>query len=495
MTALTAVRPPPHSPAERRPPRTVPWLVLVAVGYAALQLALAVPHLGLGWDETVYVSQVDPRNPAAWFSAPRSRGISLLAAPLLAVSGSTLALRVFLALLSAAALYAAFAVWRPLLGAHRTALAALLFGSLWITVLYGPQAMPNLWVALATVAAVGWFLRATSPVASRRCTLVGLAAAVAAATLFRMPDGAWLALSLLVAWAVVPGWRRRPAPALALVAGAALGSAEWVVEAYARWGGIGARLHVSSATEGGMGAHWAGGYALRSLNGPLLCRPCHPGPPPHPALTLWWLALPPLAAIACAVALRTPRPSTTLLPVACAAAVSVQYLLLIDYSAPRFLLPTYALLSLPIAALAARTIGAIHHAPARVLVAALLTALFAAHLAGQYAVLRHNADDARITAARYGTAADRLHALGLRPPCLITGKHALPVAYYAGCASAETVGNNRSTTTHALLRRATHEPTAALRPTGHAPPHYAHGWTAHRLRGTGWTAYLPQPGQ
>ncbi len=136
--------------------RRIPWLALVAAGYAAAQLALSAPHLGLGWDETVYLSQVDPRNPAAYFSAPRSRGISLLAAPVLAVTGSTPMLRTVLALLSAAALYAAYRVWRPLLGPRRTALAALLFAGLWITVLYGPQAMPNLWVALSAVAAVGW---------------------------------------------------------------------------------------------------------------------------------------------------------------------------------------------------------------------------------------------------------------------------------------------------------------------------------------------------
>jgi hypothetical protein len=480
MATLTSpARPQPHSRVERRPLRHIPWLALVAAAYAVVQLAFAVPHLGLGWDETVYISQVDPRHPAAYFSAPRSRGISLLTAPVLAVTGSTTVLRIFLALLSAAALYVAFRVWRPVLGPGRIALAALLFAGLWTTVLYGPQAMPNLWVALSAVAAVGWFLRVREPGMQRRA-LLGVAAGIAVATLFRFSDGGWLALLLLAICALVPTWRR-PAPAFAVVAGLAVGASEWVAEAYVRWGGVGARLHTSSVTEGGMGAHWAGGDAWRSLNGPLLCRPCTV-PLTHPALTWWWLALPLLTVAACVAAWYARRPAPTLLPAACAAGLSVPYLFLIDYSAPRFLLPVYALLSLPMATLAVHTVRAVHPPSARTLTAGVFTALLVAHLSAQYEVLHRN-------------AADALHGLGLRPPCLVSGKHAPPIGYYTGCASANVGGHNRSTSAHSLLRRAEQEPTAILRKAGSSPPHYARTWTAHPLRGTGLTAYLrPLPG-
>ncbi|WP_036407535.1 glycosyltransferase family 39 protein [Microbispora rosea] len=472
--------------------RRIPWLALVAGGFAVAQLALAAPHLGLGWDETVYLSQVDPRNPAAYFSAPRSRGISLLAAPVLAVTGSTPVLRTVLALLSAAALYSAYRVWRPLLGSRRPALAALLFAGLWTTMLYGPQAMPNLWVALSAVAAVGWFLRAHEPSASR-AVLLGLGGAVGAATLFRFSDGVWLAAPLLAACGVVRAWRR-PAPALAIAGGLAAGGAQWIAEAYVRWGGIGARLHASSATEGGMGLHWAGGDAWRSLNGPLLCRPCTL-PLTHPELTLWWLALPVLALTACAVALRAGRPAETVLPVACAAALSVPYLVLIDYSAPRFFLPVYALLALPVATLVGRTVRAARPIPARAAVAGGLAALLVVHLTTQYTVLQERDADARATTGRYQAVADDLRRLGLRPPCLVIGSHSQPIGYYAGCASADVSGNNRNTTEAALLHRAITEPTAALAKARSGPPGYAQDWTAHRLRGTGYTAYLPKPHQ
>ncbi|MFI0817752.1 ArnT family glycosyltransferase [Streptomyces sp. NPDC021098] len=469
--------------------RTVPWLTVVAVVYAVAQLALVVPHVGKGllWDESVYVSQLDPRHPTVFFSAPRSRGVSVLVAPVVALTSSVPVLRVALVLMSAAALYGAFRVWRKLVGERTAALAALLFSGLWITELSGSQAMPNLWVALCAVAAVGWFLRAPAEPRAHWW----LVALLAGATLLRAPDGGWLALPLLVSAVAVRGWR----PQLpALLAGVALGAAQWVIEAYARFGGIGARLRLSSATEGGMAPHANFGASLRSLDGPLLCRPCHV-PLRHPELTVWWLALPLLAAAALALALHDHRRgrggphrlTATVLPVACAAALATPYLLLISYSAPRFLMPAYALLALPVAGLATR---ALHGARQPVAVAAVLAAVLALHLGGQYAVLVHNTAGEARTVEQYQTAAAGLHRLGMRPPCLVTGPRALPVGYAAGCASEQVKGNNRSTTVDGVLDRAVHVPTAALgRPGGHRP-HYAHGWTPRPLPGTGWVAYL-----
>ncbi|MCZ9343365.1 hypothetical protein NGM37_36975, partial [Streptomyces sp. TRM76130] len=72
----------------------------VACAFTLAQLLLVRPGLGLGWDEVVYVSQVTAHTPAAFFSAPRSRGPSLLVAPVASWSSSTGLLRVHLALLS-----------------------------------------------------------------------------------------------------------------------------------------------------------------------------------------------------------------------------------------------------------------------------------------------------------------------------------------------------------------------------------------------------------
>ncbi|MFH8370039.1 hypothetical protein [Streptomyces sp. NPDC018031] len=473
----------PRTPAPREPRRTaVPWLALVALGYAAAQLALVVPQTahGLLWDESVYASQVDPRHPAAFFSAPRSRGISVLVSPVLAVTGSPAVLRVLLAVLSAAALYAAFRVWARLLGPRAAACAALFFAGLWITQISGSQVMPNYWVALGAVAAVGWFLRAPGEPRARWW----LAGVLAAVTLLRLPDGGWLALPLLAAAAAVRAWR----PALpAVLLGPALGAVQWVAEAYVRFGGIGDRLRISSATEGDMTLHWNVGTVLRSLNGPLLCRPCE-SDGPHPLMTLWWWALPVLTAAALALARRRHATATALLPVVCAGCLSFSYLFLIGFSAPRFLLPAYALLSLPVAAW---VVHALEHARARAAVAAAVAVLYAAHLGVQIAVLVHSTASTAATASVYQRAADDLRDLGLRPPCLVTGPRALPIGYAARCASAQVRGNNRSTTEGELRRRATRVPTAALVGPGHAaPPRFARDWTPRTMPRTGWTVYL-----
>jgi len=130
---------------------------------------------------------------------------------------------------------------------------------------------------------------------------------------------------------IVGGWWRR---------------AEWVVEAYLRFGGIGSRLHAAAAEQGGFGLHFALVDELRALNGPTLCRPCTIGVR-TPELDLWWLVLPVLVASASwrpggrATHQRTAGGRVRL----CLAA---QYLFMIDYAAPRFLLPAYALLSIPV---------------------------------------------------------------------------------------------------------------------------------------------------
>ncbi|WP_240654324.1 hypothetical protein [Streptomyces sp. AcE210] len=481
VTTATTSAPGATSGAPGKRPRATPWLALVALAYALVQFVLVVPPLAhaLGWDETVYVSQYDPRVPAAFFSAPRSRGISFLTAPFIAATPSVLVLRIALTLLSSAALYAAFRVWRPVVGARTTALAALLFAGLWITQISGPQAMPNLWVAFGAVAATGWFLRAVTGREPR--ARWWLAGCVAVTALFRAPDAVWLALPLI---ATALFRHRRTLPYLA--GGLAVGLAQWVVEAYVRFGSVQDRLHVSSATEGDMGLHLNFDNAWSSLNGPLLCRPCTVTLD-SPDLTLWWLALPLLAAAALACALRERRLLPTALPMAVAAALSVPYLLMIDYSAPRFLLPAYALLALPVASLVTRL------SSRRAL--ALAGLLIAAQLVSQATVLTQVTASAAITNERYRAAADDLRALGLRPPCLVSGPRALPIAYDAGCASAQVDGNNLSTTVAGLLDRAAKVPTALLTAKGQRPPHYARDWTPYPLHHTrGWTAWLAPAG-
>src|ERR687897_829283 len=72
---------------------------------------------------------------------------SLRAGPVMMLTTSTEALRIYLALLAGCGPFLALWVWRRLLPAPVLAVAGALFASLWVTMFYGPQAMPNLWVA------------------------------------------------------------------------------------------------------------------------------------------------------------------------------------------------------------------------------------------------------------------------------------------------------------------------------------------------------------
>ncbi|MGI8680422.1 MAG: hypothetical protein ACR2LX_17395 [Jatrophihabitans sp.] len=138
----------------------------MSTGFAALQVALGPARLGLGWDETVYVSQVSPI-PAAAFTAPWAPGVSLLVAPVASWTTSTGALRAYLVLVAALGLFLAFRIWVGVLGRAVGVLAAGLFASLWVSLVYGNEAMPNFWLALLIVAAAGFAVRAARDARAR----------------------------------------------------------------------------------------------------------------------------------------------------------------------------------------------------------------------------------------------------------------------------------------------------------------------------------------
>jgi hypothetical protein len=478
---------PPRAPAAAGPwwrVRGEGWLAVVAALFVVAQLALVPPAMGLGWDEAVYVSQVSPHVPTAFFSAPRARGVPLLVAPVAAWSTSVTLLRVYLAVLAGLGLFLALRAWRGYFPVRVRAVAGGLFASLWVTTFYGPQAMPNYWVAVGALAGTGCFLRAQAD-RHDRGALWGLGLSAALMGWMRPTDAVWAVLPLLVLLAGVRR-TRRPAPAAALLTGLAAGAAEWVIEAYVSYGGLGQRLSDASRIQGGLGWHVAVLDQLRSLGGRALCRPCD-GPVPHPAVTLWWFALPVFAAVGLVLAVRARRAEATLLPLACAVTLAVPYLFMIGYAAPRFLLPAYALLSLPVADALAHLAGVTGRVR-RPVVVALLAVAVAGHLAVQYVVLDRTVR--RTTAAHedWARTAAGLNRLGLRAPCLLTGYENIPIAFYAGCSSGSTGGHNANTTAREIRRAARHLPVAVLVPPGGHRPRYARHWTPDRV--TGLRVYL-----
>ncbi|MFJ9566652.1 hypothetical protein ACIRQQ_42290 [Streptomyces fuscichromogenes] len=459
----------PARPAEPQRPRRDPWLATVAAAFTLAQLVLVRPGLGLGWDETVYVSQVSGHVPAAYFSAPRSRGISLLVAPIASWSDSTVPLRIYLAVLSGLALHLALRVWRHHFRPGVLALAAALFASLWVTLFYGPEAMPNYWVAIGALACVGCFLRARAP-ARDRAAWWGVFAGAALMAWMRPMDAVYVVLPLLALSL------RCPRLLAVLAAGLLAGAGEWVIEAYVSYGGLGRRLSDASAIQGGLGLHFAVVDQLRSLGGRTLCRPCT-GPAPNPLVTLWWFALPLLAVLGAVIAVRARRALPTLLPQACALTAAVPYLFLIGYAAPRFLLPAYALLALPVAGGLVHLATAPPRGTARTLAAGLVAVGLAGHLAVQYVVLERTVHSSAASRTDWARTAAALHRLGVRQPCLLSGYDAVPIAYLTGCGSAQTAGHDASTTVAGLKRAARRTSFAVLVPPGRDAPAYARSWS------------------
>lgn len=483
------------APARRAPaPRTggQAWFAAVGVVFVMAQLVVVRPDMGLGWDETVYVSQVGAHAPAAYFSAPRARGVSVLVAPVASWSSSTPLLRVYLAVLSGAALYLALRVWRGLLPVRVLALGGALFASLWVTLFYGPQAMPNYWVAVGALTATGCFLHALRG-RSGPAPLAAMAASAALMALMRPTDAVWATLPLFAVLVARRRWRMLAV----LAAGLAAGAAEWVVEAYTSFGGPARRLSDASGIQGGLGWNNAVGDQLRSLGGRTLCRPCT-GSMPDPAVTVWWFALPVLAAAGLAAAVRSRRTVTTAVPLACAASAAIPYLFLIDYAAPRFLLPAYALLAFPVADALFLLMTAPRGVWRPVAVTAVAAAL-AAHVAVQAGVAVRLAGSTTRGHERWAHIAAGLHRNGVRPPCVLSGQESeapdQPIAYYAGCASADTGGHNANTTVAALTRTARRTPVAVLTTSPTDPPAYARTWRAVRLEARVYAYIAPSAGR
>ncbi|MER6982420.1 hypothetical protein [Streptomyces carpinensis] len=473
---LAGTRRPGPAPGLGRALRSRPDVPLAAVAaaFTLAQLLLVRPGMGLGWDETVYVSQVSSHAPAAFFSAPRARGVPLLVAPIASWSSSTALLRVYLALLSGLALYLALRVWRNLFPARVLALAGALFASLWVTLFYGPQAMPNYWVAVGALACAGCFVRAYAD-RDDRAALWGLVGGSTLMAWMRPMDAVWAVLPLL-ALALL---RRRWRPLAALIAGLVAGSAEWVIEAYVSYGGLMQRLSDGSAIQGGLGWHLAVVDQLRSLGGRALCRPCT-GEVPNPLVTAWWYVLPLLALLGLLLARRARRTLPTLVALACGATAAFPYLFMIGYAAPRFLLPAYALVAIPVADALAHLVRG--PGGSRRPVALTLVVLgLALHLAVQLAVLTHTVGRTTADRVDWDRTAALLHRLGVRPPCLLTGEEAIPIAFYTGCDSAAVDGHNANSTRAIIEETARRIPVATLTTANGSPPAYARTWPVHRF--------------
>jgi len=241
--AITPVDQDPNEHAWRRwlSPQTA--LMVLAVIYALATLP-GIPELRtLLWDEAIYASQFATGAHPLGMSPPRAWGMPLLLAPIDVLTTSTVAIRLYMSTLSGIGLFLAFRPWLRIGDAWIAPVAATVFATLWTTALYGAMGYPNLWLAFAIVAGIGYGVRALGD-PTDRWALVGLVVAFVIASMLRPSDTTYLAVPLVLMLLVRRAWR----PLVATAAGIAVGWIAWAGEAFIRFGDPITRLRLTSAS-------------------------------------------------------------------------------------------------------------------------------------------------------------------------------------------------------------------------------------------------------
>jgi len=413
-------------------------LIVVCVLHGISPLVLVGAHQLFGHDETVYLSQINGSVPGDIFTAPRARGLTLIVAPVTLLTTSVVAVRLWLTVVTAVLMYVGFRPWLRLVPAWTVPVAAALFSCLWTTIFFGFEAMPNIYVALGSLPAVALVVAQLREPVLSRSRLIWLAVAGAFISLIR-PSDALAVTVVLVATALLAGGvtrRVRVVVAAAAAAGFVLGTLEWVIEAYVRFGGPAHRLALAQAEQGTPGLHFSLVQQVRVLSGPILCRSgCHA----HVALPniAWWTASAGLVVVGLLLSRGDDRRALRTATLA-GMAVMAEYVFTIPYGAPRFMLPTYVLLSLPAAAGLMAVIAAARRLarPLAATVVAATLVLVVGWAGAQAFVLRHQVLPGVNSKLIRDAALARLVRTdaGVRPCVLDAGRIGAEIAYLARCA-------------------------------------------------------------
>jgi hypothetical protein len=476
-------------------------LTLASVGYCLVIFARTSQSMAFTFDEVVYASQVARDMPAAEFSAPRARGMPLLLAPVLTFTDSVLAVRVYLTLLAGFLMYLAFRPWLAVSAriggryAYIPVVAAGAFATLWTAQLYGTTGYPNLWLALTVVGGVGYFCLAVTRCPAGPGPVVAVAVAFAAASLIRPTDAAAGGLPLLMMSMGFARWRRWW-PAAAVAGGLLVGWAAWAIEAHLRYGGFLQRLRDGAETNQG-GLVFTLPEHFEALDGPvLLCRPHDLCAGVSPAAAAWWVMLPVLAIVGLMVAARTGWLAVSAVATGSALAIAAPYIFLIDYAAPRFLLPTYALLMIPAAA-ALLWLTGLGRKETRAMVTAVVALTMVAHVVVQQGLL----DDAHAGLVRIADNHVRTTDFlwtehGVGPPCLLWGDGVVQQSYLLKCHSVLRRGRAPAADDRYIARAHERGDLVVVRLRSDIEvPDFMVDWRRVELPGTGrYVVYIAPPG-
>jgi hypothetical protein len=440
------------------------WLALVAVAFLAAELTPALLRLPLGADEITYIARTSVRVSGVMLPPVHGQGAGLLAAPVTLFTDSLTAIRVWMSVLSAAGLFAAVLCWRGLRPMWVLALAGLILASLAITQESGVQVYPDWWGALGVLALTGLFLQAVSGRLRPRIVLPLIGFASLIIVLMRPQNIVFIMGPAILAAVVVPAWRNRRV-LIAMAVGTALGVLEWVIGAYVWYGGLATRLHEAAQEPPALSLYFSLGTQVKVLSGPWYCMPpggCHGWA--APGESLWWLVFLGVAVLGLWVSWRTAARSSAVLAAFTAVWVVALYTFLVPFGAPRYILPSLALMSI----LAADAVAwLVTQAPWRKAAVAFACVFLLSGIVSQRIVLQREVA-AESTGRPFQAEAAELRSLGVRPPCAIWSPS---VAFYVGCTAPWTGGSM-----HEVLSRTAQG---------------AGGWRKEKLA-NGSTVYVPK---
>lgn len=424
----------PRTIAAGRPARrplsreSVLWLILVTGAFLAAELTPALLRMPLGTDEITYIARTSVRVSGVMLPPVHGQGAGLLAAPVTLVTQSLLVIRIWMALLSAAGLFLALLCWRGLRPMWVLALAGLILASLAITQDSGVQIYPDWWGALGVLALTGLLLQAVSRGMRGRLVLPLIAVASLVIVVMRPQNLVFIMGPAALAVIVVPGWRQLRILA-AMAAGTGLGFLQWIIGAYVWYGGLAERLHGAGQEPPAFKLYFSLGTQVKVLSGPWYCVPpreCQGWVMPWESV--WWVAFLGVSILGLAICWRTAARGSAVLAAVTAVWVIVFYTFLVPFGAPRYLLPSLALMSI----LSADAIAwLVREARWRRTGVAFACLFLLSGIISQRIVLQHLAR-AEQAGRPYLAKADRLRDLGVQPPCVVVPT---PVAYYLGCSA------------------------------------------------------------
>jgi hypothetical protein len=402
------------------------WLILVTVLFLAAELTPSLLRMPLGPDEMTYIAKTSAHMSGVFLPPVHGHGVGLLAAPVSLLTTSLVALRIWMAVLSALGLFLAMLCWRGLRPAWVLALAALILGSLAITQNSGVQVYPDWWTAVGILAMTGLFLHAVNGTMRQGLVLTLIAAASFLIVMMRPQNIVFILGPTIAAALFVPAWRK-PRVLAAIGAGIALGLIEWTAEAFLWFGGLANRIHLAGQEPPSLHPYFSFFTQAKVLSGPWYCQTIHGCPGiSMPGELLWFAALVVLAGLGLSAVWRTGAKASSLLAALTGLWVVALYGFLVPYGAPRYLLPTFALFAILAADGIRQLVTESKWRTAGVVVACVFVL---AGIASQRLVLNKEIAD-QAAGRPYAARAAQLAKLGVHPPCAV---QSTSIAYYLGC--------------------------------------------------------------